>query len=89
LLTITTQLQLLAQETRKKAALMNKPYFGVRTKADLGDASKWGLADVHVFGQTMKHLVNDVDDLEVDRNRQFDALKTVESDMLKGQLLSV
>jgi hypothetical protein len=56
----------------------------VRTKADLGDSAKWGLADVHIFGQTMKQFVYDMDEMEKDRNLQLDTLKGLESDILKG-----
>jgi hypothetical protein len=36
----------------------------------------------------MKQLVNDIEESEVNRNRQMDALKAVESDMLKGLFVS-
>jgi hypothetical protein len=76
----------MVEETANERATLCKPYFGPRTLAHLRDLSKWSLGDVAQFGQIMMQFVKDISELEQRRDIQRDALKVLESDMLRGGL---
>lgn len=81
---VSIQLRLLAQEANKKRAELGKPAGGSRQKADLGDVAKWGLADAVQFGQVLLQYQQDLDTLKELRGKQTHALRSLQSNMLKG-----
>jgi nucleoporin NUP159 len=62
---------------------------GSRNKADLGNPAKWGLADLKQFGALLLQYQSDLQSLEVDRDREKQALKEIKSNILKGAQLFI
>jgi nucleoporin NUP159 len=83
---LCAQLGAMVEETANKRSVLCKPYFGPQTLAHLRNSSKWSLGDVAQFGQIMIQFVEDISELEQRRDIQRDALKALESDMLRGVL---
>lgn len=59
-----------------------KPVTG--TKADVGDLSKWTMADIPAHGKAMKQLSQDTASLREIRDGFLRTVQEIESDMLRG-----
>ncbi|KAF9463874.1 hypothetical protein BDZ94DRAFT_1282304 [Collybia nuda] len=77
-------LRLLAQEASRRRAELGKSAGGSRHKADLGDVTKWGLADTAQFGQVLQQYQQDLETLKELREKQSHALRSLQSNMLKA-----
>ncbi|KIL59565.1 hypothetical protein M378DRAFT_169073 [Amanita muscaria Koide BX008] len=78
------ELRQLAQEASKKRQELEKSRGGSRRKADLGDASKWGLVDVAQFGQSMKQFGPELLELLELRVELKQKIRQIETKMLKA-----
>ena len=78
------QLRLLAQRAKEKRLEFGKSNGGSRKKADLGDVTKWNLGDVVQFGQVLRQYEADLSTLKELRDAQYQALRELQSNMLKG-----
>lgn len=57
---------------------------GSRLKAELGDRSKWGIADAVTFRQTVLQLEDDLVELSSIRETFKQALRELNGNMLRG-----
>lgn len=78
------QLRLLAQNASRQRAELGKSAGGSHSTADLAVATIWGLSDIVLYGQTMKQIMKDIDELKEQRSSQANLLQELESSMLKG-----
>jgi nucleoporin NUP159 len=78
------QLRLLAQQAIENRLEFSKSAGGSRKKADLGDSTKWNLGDVMQFRQVLQQYEQDLYALKGLRDTQFQALRELQSNMLKG-----
>lgn len=73
-----------AERATVKRLELGKPAGGSRRKAELGDVAKWGLADAAQFGQVLLQYQQDLDSLKGLREKQTHALRSLQTNMLKG-----
>jgi nucleoporin NUP159 len=78
------QLHLLAQQATENRLEFSKSAGGSRKKADLGDSTKWNLGDVVQFKQVLQQYEQDLSALKEARDTQSQALRELQSNMLKG-----
>ena len=81
-------MRLLVQRASEKRLELGTFVGGSRKKADLGDNTKWNLGDVVQFGQVLLQYEDDLVTLKALRDAQHRALRDLQSNMLKGMLLS-
>lgn len=79
---------MLVQRASEKRLELGTFVGGSRKKADLGDNTKWNLGDVVQFGQVLLQYEDDLVTLKALRDAQHRALRDLQSNMLKGMLLS-
>lgn len=77
-----------AERATVKRLELGKPAGGSRRKAELGDVAKWGLADAAQFGQVLLQYQQDLDSLKGLREKQTHALRSLQTNMLKGMFFS-
>ncbi|KAF5367090.1 hypothetical protein D9758_003977 [Tetrapyrgos nigripes] len=75
-------LRQLAERAAAKREALGKSASGSRRKEDLGDASKWGLADMAQFGQVLVTFQKDVEEI----NKKRETLQTALEDLHKGMI---
>ena len=75
----------LARQASQKRMELSKPFSGSRHH-DLGDHTKWTLSDI---GQMTKELKKDIHESKVQRNSHLQAIRQLESHMLKGALVMI
>ncbi|TFK27125.1 hypothetical protein FA15DRAFT_692647 [Coprinopsis marcescibilis] len=73
-----------ARQASAKLTELNKPAGGSWQREDLGDSKKWGLSDVKQFGQLMAKLSEDLDVLEDRRGQITQAVRELNSSLLKA-----
>ncbi|KAF8623614.1 hypothetical protein AX17_007317 [Amanita inopinata Kibby_2008] len=78
------ELRLLALEASRKRQELGKSRGALHRKADLRDASKWGVADAAQFGQVMKQYSQDLSSLKEQRDQLREKVRQIESKMLKA-----
>lgn len=78
----------MADEVSKRRIEYGKPMKISRTKADLGDESKWLIGDVHEFARIMKGLEKEVAELNASKADHLKAIRELESSMLRGNYLA-
>lgn len=75
---------MVAQAVSRKREHLMKPKPVTGTKADLGDLSKWNMADIPAHGRAMKQLSVDAASLQGIRDGFLRTIQEIDSDMLKG-----
>ncbi len=63
---------------------LNVSLGGSNHKADLGNPAKWGLADVACFGKVLLQYERDLGLLEMNREKERQALREIKNSILKG-----
>ncbi|KAJ7671645.1 hypothetical protein DFH06DRAFT_121173 [Mycena polygramma] len=74
----------LAQAANQKRLALSKSAGGSRRTVDLGNRTKWALADAVQFGQTMRLYEQDLADLKEERAQKEQALRELRSNLLKA-----
>ncbi|KAF7327488.1 hypothetical protein MKEN_00327400 [Mycena kentingensis (nom. inval.)] len=74
----------LAQMASQKRSQLSKSAGGSRRPSDLGERSKWSLADAVLFGQTMRLYEQDLEDLKETRTHFDKQIRELESNLLKA-----
>ncbi|KAF9526360.1 hypothetical protein CPB83DRAFT_857976 [Crepidotus variabilis] len=69
---------------RHMLSSVNVSLGGSRNKADLGNPSKWGLADLEQFARVLKQYERDLEAMETEREKEKQILKEIQSNMLKA-----
>ena len=78
------QVKVLADEATKKRETYSKATKVTRTRADIGDTSKWAVADAHEFARVLKGLEKDIAELKSLKVQRQKLLRELESSMLRG-----
>jgi len=66
---------------------LNVSLGGSNQKTDLGNPAKWGLADVPHFGKVLLQYERDLGLLEMNREKERQALREIKNSILKGAYL--
>lgn len=75
----------LREEVSTRYSRLTKAAGGSRLKAELGDRSKWGIADAMTFRQTLLQLEDDLEELGGIRENFKQTLRELNGNMLRGQ----
>lgn len=73
--------------TKKKVEEVGTSRGGSRNRRDLSDPSKWGLGDLIPYGQVLRQYEEELDRLEAQNETRRQALREIQSNMLKGNSL--
>jgi len=80
---------MMAERSKNMLAGLNTSQGGSRVKADLGNQSKWGMADLQQFKQLLLQYQTDLASLAAHREKERQALREIQSNILKGGILSI
>ncbi|OBZ72331.1 hypothetical protein A0H81_07501 [Grifola frondosa] len=78
------QLRSLALEASARKELLGRAGNGSRSRADLGDPTKWVVGDATQFAQIMKSVEKDIAVFETEKATYIGGICDLESNMLKG-----
>ena len=78
------QMTAIVNVTKKKIEEVGTSRGGSRNRRDLSDPSKWGLSDHVQFGQVLRQYEGELDNLEAQDEAMTQALREIQSNMLKG-----
>ncbi|KAF7375142.1 hypothetical protein MSAN_00400600 [Mycena sanguinolenta] len=76
--------RLLAQAANQRRLELSKSAGGSRRASDLGNRTKWSLADAAQFGQTLRQYEQDLADLKEQRSRWEKSIRELQSNLLKA-----
>ncbi|KAJ7242761.1 hypothetical protein B0H12DRAFT_843564 [Mycena haematopus] len=74
----------LAQAANQRRLELSKSAGGSRRTSDLGNRTKWSLADATQFGQTMRQYEQDLVDMKEERSQWEKLLRELRSNLLKA-----